>query len=41
MQMLLAMFIDGKYLFNLIAILVTLPAPHPKYVAAGICQYFC
>ena len=40
MQMLLAMFIGVKYLFNVIVILVTWPAPHPKYVAAGICQYF-
>ena len=35
----MAMFIDINGLFILIEILVTWPAPHPKYVAAGICQY--
>ena len=40
-MLLLCLLMVLIYLFNVIAILVTWPAPHPKYVAAGTCQYFC
>ena len=35
----LCLLMVNIYLFTLIAFLLTWPAPHPKYVAAGTCQY--